>query len=313
MTEEQLIPIIENYINHSIQGLDKENPKLDFKRKWLDLTEKHEINEFLKDTTSIANTVGLDGFIIIGFDEKTSKYYPAKFSDCNLRDSNELNGLIIKRVDRLFQISNYNIEIDNNQLSILHIPPSFDKPHVIRNYIYKNDKEEVHRIWVRHGTTTRIATKYDIDFMNYDKKKLIPEYLIYMSSSLIGYIARLHQSNTNESKIELTLNLNFENAGHRPVAINKIVLELKWPDDSFKFISSLNTEASSNKNIKVSNIVIQPGRINNYTSLIFLSERTFYQSGLNSFQNSIPGIQKLIATISLNTGKEITTGVEIIK
>lgn len=313
MTEEQLIPIIESYINQSIQGLDKEDPKFDFKRKWYDLTKKNEINEFLKDTTSIANTVGLDGFIIIGFDEKTSKYYPAKFSDCNLRDSNELNGLIIKRVDRLFQISNYDIEIDNNQLSILHIPPSFDKPHVIRNYIYKNGKEEVHRIWVRHGTTTRIATKYDIDFMNYDKKNLIPEYLIYMSSSLMGYIANLYPSNTGESKIRLKLNLNFENAGHRPVAINKIVLELKWPDSSYKFISSLNIEASSNQHIKVSNIVIQPGRINNYTSLIFSSERTFDKSSLNNFQSKIPGILNLIAIISLNTGKEITIEVEIIK
>ena len=313
MTEEQLIPIIKNYLNHSNQGLDKENPKFDFKRKWYDLTNQNEINEFLKDTTSIANTVGLDGFIIIGFDEKGKRYYSAKFPDCKLRDSNELNGLIIKRVDRLFQISHYNIVIDNNQLSILHIPPSFDKPHVIRNYIYKKGKEEVHRIWVRHGTTTRIATKYDIDFMNYDKKNLIPEYLIYMSSSIKGYVPNLEPSSNVESRIKLNLNLNFENAGHRPVAINRIVLELKWRDASYIFNSYRNMQASLNQLIKVSNIVIQPGKINNYPSLIFLSERTFNKLSLQSFQSKIPGIQNLIAIISLSTGKEIVVEVEIIR
>lgn len=42
---------------------------MDFKTKWYDLTNETEINEFVKDTSAIANTPGLHGFIVIGYGE----------------------------------------------------------------------------------------------------------------------------------------------------------------------------------------------------------------------------------------------------
>ena len=44
------------YVVKSINGIEIESPKVDFKSKWYNLKEKKEIYEFLKDVTSIANT-----------------------------------------------------------------------------------------------------------------------------------------------------------------------------------------------------------------------------------------------------------------
>ena len=94
-------------------------------------------------------------------------------------------------------------------MSILHIPPSFDKPHLIKNYKNEKGREEQHRIFVRHGSTTRLANKYDIDFMNYDKKNLVPEYRINLSSYVDGWYLKpiTVGRGVAQSQTELRLNL----------------------------------------------------------------------------------------------------------
>ena len=85
MTEAQLIPITESYIIQSEEGLEKENLKFDFKKKWYNLKDEGEINEFIKDTSAIANTVGLDGFIIIGFDDAEKEFQIQNFQTVALK------------------------------------------------------------------------------------------------------------------------------------------------------------------------------------------------------------------------------------
>lgn len=58
---------IENFVKSIIyqskEGLNKEYSKFDFKKEWCNLKELKGINEFLKDTSAIANTFGPDGYI----------------------------------------------------------------------------------------------------------------------------------------------------------------------------------------------------------------------------------------------------------
>ncbi|MES2454792.1 MAG: RNA-binding domain-containing protein [Bacteroidota bacterium] len=132
--QHQIITQAASYINQSIAGLEVKNAKIDFKASWYNLTQPPGINEFIKDTGAIANSFGPDGMIIIGFDDKKKELSHATFAESGLRDSSQLPHLINKRVDRLFYFSLIETEILGFKISILHIPPSFDKPHVTRNY-----------------------------------------------------------------------------------------------------------------------------------------------------------------------------------
>lgn len=125
---------VKEHIEQSKAGLSKEDVKFDFKAKWHDLSTGPGKNEFLKDTSAIANTFGPDGFLVYGFDEKNNQFTGAKFSDSNLRDSNELYGILVSGLGEAFDLNLYEIEIDGTFLSVLHIPPALNKPFVIKNY-----------------------------------------------------------------------------------------------------------------------------------------------------------------------------------
>ena len=161
--------LIKSYINQSLEGHSTENSKFDFKRQWYNLNDLGGINEFLKDTTAIANTFGPDGFIVIGFDEKDRSFSNSQFKDCGLRDQADIINLINKKIDRLFDINIYTLKLENHNLSVINIPPSIDKPHVIRNYITINNKgeqkTEVNKVFVKKGTTTQTAGKNDYELM----------------------------------------------------------------------------------------------------------------------------------------------------
>lgn len=186
MTREEVIKLAENYIAQARNGLDIENPKVDFKACWYNLNTSPGINEFIKDTSAMANTFGLDGLIIIGYDAKTKCLGNAKFSSSGFKDTSLIPDLIIKKVDRLFDINIYDARVDETDVCIIHIPPSIDKPHVIRLYhtFEKNGKikkEEHQKIFVRRITSTIPAGKNDLELMYYDRKNFIPEYKILTS------------------------------------------------------------------------------------------------------------------------------------
>ncbi len=266
MTEDQIKQIVNSYIKQSIEGLEKENPKLDFKRNWYDLKTTSGINEFLKDTSAIANSFGLDGYIIIGYDEKDKSFRDTFFSECGLRDSSDLMNLIIKKVDSLFHINYYDIQIDNHSLSVLHIPPSIDKPHVIKLYQTLNKdgtlRDEQNRVFVRKISGTFPASKHDLELMYYDRKNVIPEYKIY-SNYHINSVAFNVDS---KSRIILTFHLTLENVGRRPVAINSIRLKIHFdhnPDNhDIIYLNTLNS-------LHARNILIKSGEIWNGSVTLF--------------------------------------------
>lgn len=236
--------IIFSYIEQALAGLSKENPKLDFKRKWPNLKGKPGLNEFLKDTSAMANTVGLDGFLIFGYDEKAKEFYDTSFVDSGFKDTNEITGLINRCIDRAFILNIEDFIYNNHKLSLIHIPPSFDKPHSIRNYqTFDKDgnikKEELHRIFVRKGTTISEATKYDLDFIYYDRKNITPDYRLFisMTTAFTGFKRIDGYESFNGDII-------IENAGLRPVLIAgfNFAIPLQtglkdFPEEIFHFVS----------------------------------------------------------------------------
>jgi len=223
-------------IEKSIEGSDLEDENVEFKRKWYDLKCEKEINEFLKDTTAIVNRVGLTGYLIIGFDDREKKLYEAKFSDCNLKDKNELFGLINKRVDRVFDFDVHEITIENRIISVIELPPSIDKPHVIRCYKTFDKKGNVleypNRIFVRKGTTNRVASKYDLELIYAYRDKIRPEYKLmayYRTDNMKFSVYR-------ETIICLDIQILIENLGIRTAAISDFIFEIPVDNTSNNYI-----------------------------------------------------------------------------
>lgn len=225
MNRDQIKSTVTDHLNQALAGLESEHPKFDFKFKWYNLKEKKDENEFLKDTTAMANTVGLDGFIVIGFDDKSMKFNDSTFSDSELKDSNEINSLIVKRSSEAFDLNTYDFEIDNHKLSVIHIPPCLHKPILIKNFqtFDKNGnikKEEKQRTFVRKNTSTFPASKYDIDLMYYDRKNIIPDYELFID--IISFSSRDYKDGTTQLEIGFTI----ENIGRRALSISKLVVDV---------------------------------------------------------------------------------------
>ena len=178
MNIENIEKLAIKYLVNSIEGLEIENPKIDFKRDWYDLKDSNGINEFLKDTTAIANTYGYsDGFIIIGFDDKKKEFKDSNFEDSKLKDKSDIPDIIIKRCSDLFNIGIYDVKYKEHKIAVIHIPPTFEKPIFIKNYQKIKENAGIpHRVFVRKDSTIREASKYDIEMMFYERGNMQPDY-----------------------------------------------------------------------------------------------------------------------------------------
>lgn len=307
--ETEILRIVQSNIEQSREGLDKENNKFDFKAKWYNLKDKEEINEFLKDTTAIVNTIGLTGYIVIGYNDKKNEVINAKFADCGLRDTSDLLGLINKRVDRAFDIDVHNIEFENTFISVIELHPSLDKPHVIRDYL-KNGKSSVQKIFVRNATGTIPAGKHHIDLMYYDRKNIIPEHKMFITTHINGF--QYHQNQHSEN---LSGNFYIENTGSRALVITEINIEVtltkykaRMLTHLFSCSGKLNKSGSMYVNLRNKHLIIKSNTIEEFNlGFKFLSSNIpdLYES------NSRVSFEKIIGKFVLNTGKIITTEIEI--
>lgn len=283
MTREQIEKQVTKYIIDAQNDLDVENPKVDFKREWYDLSDSDGINEFLKDTTAIANTVGLDGFIIIGFDLKTKQFHSALFSNSNLKDSSFIPDMIIKRCSNLFDLNTYDIDFQGNRLSIIHMPPTLEKPIFITNYQKDKTKAGIpHRVFVRKNSTAREASKYDIEMMFYDRKNLQPEIDLEVNLEYLSFVLY------NQERLYCATELYFENNGRKSIPVidinmcignelgvcnfDKFILEKEKPKRvkvSFDFFNPTHKMVDSVKNKEKIDIKI---RIKGSNGKIIMSE-----------------------------------------
>ena len=274
-SEEGIKNKVKEVIEQSINGLEKESPKLDFKSKWYDLTSEEEIFEFIKDTNALVNTVGLDALIIFGFDERRKIFQDAVCSDSN-KSSHEINDVLKKRISHFFDFSIYDfddIEIDGTtrKLSILHIPTFLDKPVVIKGYknfrqldSAGNPRIEEQKIFVRKNSSNRPATKYDLDLMYYDRKNIIPDYRVEIH--LIDLKEFFRNGITH-----LVFSLFIENLGIRSICMKRISIgcEFEEKDGSiFQMneiaakIQRLDMPHLVQKQIELSNFVLTPNQAN---------------------------------------------------
>jgi hypothetical protein len=175
-----------------------------------------------------------------------------------LRDSSELINLINKKVDRLFDLTSLDFEIAGKKLSVLHIPPSINKPHIIRLYqTFEKDgsikKEEENKVFVRKNSRVFPASKYDFELMYYDRKNIVPDYELYANYHPSTAVFNLHR----EDKLIMTIHLTIENTGRRPVAISTITIEIEVGAESDPEKFSMTSDS---RHI-ASNIVIRSGEI----------------------------------------------------
>lgn len=278
MTEQQIINQVEVILKKAENNQEIENPKVEFKREWYKLKEKGKSYfEFLKDTSSIANTFGLDGFIIIGFDEKQKSYFSAKFHDTGLNDTSKVYPLINKNVADPFDINIYDIEINGNFLSVIHLPGSINKPHVIK--LFKrfdkngNSKDEQNKIFVRKDTGIYTASKYDLELMYYDKKNNIPEYEIRVDATKIDFKQHDHHA---IPKTQFVIFFTIENLGRRVIAINKMWINVLFPDNTelkFNLTGEINP-VSGTSSIENKAYIIKSNDIDFFTKLMFMAKGT---------------------------------------
>lgn len=312
MTEKEINDLVKENIYQAIEGMSKENYKFDFKRNWYDLSEEIQLNEFLKDISAMANTPGPDGFIVIGFDDKTKTFSPSLFSDSKLRDKNEIVGILIRRIDHAFDINVHDIEIDRNKLSVIHIPPSLNKPHFIKNYKTIKKAEE-HRIFIRNDTTTKIAGRFDLERMLWDNKNIEQEFGFEISVNKKS-IAFNYVPNNNEN-LEISMQgLTVENTGRRILAISKIEFHLIFNDNcDLKDLKFTNARMKSDKGfvaITQSKLIVEPYKIEEYmlklyTNYVFDGD----YSDVQKYKNNIINIKQIIAEITLTNNKKMSVGI----
>jgi hypothetical protein len=296
--------MIETILTQSIDGQEIENVKVDCKLKWWDLSDALAIHEFLKDTSAIANTFGLDGFLIIGFDDKNKTFVDAQFSDCNLSDTSHIRNLLIKHVDIAFDLNTFDITFNGHKLSVIHIPPSIDKPHVIRVY-KRNGKngvvEEPNKIFIRKNTSNYVASKNDIDIMYYDRKNVIPEYklIVSVNTKSLKILYSTQAGAVTDFRIEPII--IFENQGTRPVAITSIKISFKLFEDGSEnekfFFDIMNAQP-----------IIVP--INNIINTVAsLGGKSAYNYKTNNFIDANLNIRNLFVDpiiLMTSNGKEIS-------
>lgn len=153
MNIERLLSIIER----KRQGLSVESSNLDLKRKWWNLSSSEGKWEFIKDICSMANTPTGDSSIIIGVKSNGSLVdSPLPMDEANIQSiyKDKVNP------KPLLEIREFDME--GKKISVVNIPHSKNRPHVISKYKGKD------RAWIpiRVGTSTQSALKADLDEMS---------------------------------------------------------------------------------------------------------------------------------------------------
>jgi len=314
MQREEIISLVKDYISQSQQGLEIEHPKFDFKSRWYDLKSIAGISEFLKDTSAIANTFGLDGFVVIGFNDKENTFSSSPFSTSGLSDTSAIPDLVTKHVDRQYPIDYYETTIEDNTIGILHLAPSIDKPHVIRNYKVtsgKDVREESNKIFIRKGSQTRTANKHDIELMFYDRKNIVPDYDIHISFHSGAFKQDYASRHSDTLPIHLKIVLNIENAGRRPAAICRIDLTLgEFADASVHELYEFSTLTGHN----MLPIVVQSGAMEKVISDFYSLRGFSYEKAKETFTSLQKNLHRLpirSLRVQLTNGQEIQVKLEI--
>lgn len=161
---------IKNISEQIKSGAQYENPVIELKREFWDLSNDEGKNEFAKDLTVMANSQYDVGNIIVGIDGNTGDLHHTTLP----LDAASLANIISRKVLEPFTVEFIEIQVDNKNIIVVHIPRSYNKPHMLRLY-----KKREMFIPMRKGTRTQAADKYDLDLMYTERERIvIPPYRI---------------------------------------------------------------------------------------------------------------------------------------
>jgi hypothetical protein len=218
-----------------LRGQTLERNKLEFKSKWYDLSwikrsgeNGREIRngnyfEFLKDCVAIINSYGRDeGYIIIGVNESTKECIDTNLTDSGLDDSSKIKDIVIGNIDKAFLIDIDYINVDGKQLSVIHIPPSIDKPHLIAEYWSQNNHFSRNVIWIKNGSGSEIATRGDIDRMYWERSNIILDKKVEVAFDL----RQMKFYRMSEDKIGFTGKISLENQGTKTLMIRSMQISI---------------------------------------------------------------------------------------
>lgn len=240
MTEE-LKALVKNRVLQFLDGHTLETNKFELKLKWYDLRwrvkqqkgEKSTYNrdyfEFLKDVTSIINSGGGDsGFIVIGVNQDTKELSDTNIKDCGLDDSSKVKEIIVNNIDTPFVIDIDYLEIHDKQLSVIHIPSTLFKPHIILDYVSPANQKFENEIFVRNGSGSHVARKSDLDRMYWERGNIVlPEKLhLALNRKTSGFEPRSLSDQNDKCVIIYRMNCVFSNEGTRPLTIYEIEMKL---------------------------------------------------------------------------------------
>lgn len=153
-----LLSIIEKARN----GINVEGTNVDIKRQWWNLGKN--LDEFLKDITSMANTHTGDSIIVIGIDNKGAlNDAPLPLDEASIQNKHK------EKINPKITIKISEETVEEKTISIIEIPHSLNRPHVIKKY-----KNQDNWIPIRFGSSTTNASKVDLDIM-YGERTMSPK------------------------------------------------------------------------------------------------------------------------------------------
>ncbi|MCR8979494.1 helix-turn-helix domain-containing protein [Brevibacillus laterosporus] len=163
-------------------GVQNENPKLELKKQFWDVSTNEGKEEFAKDLTVFANSPYGSGDIIVGIDGNTGEIQHTTLPV----DAAQLSDIIANKVQESFTVEFLEVDVDGINIIVVHIPSSNNKPHMLRCY-----KNRENFIPIRKGTRTVAANRFDLDQMYAEKdKEVTPPYRLepfIMSNPLTVY------------------------------------------------------------------------------------------------------------------------------
>lgn len=220
---------------------ENEKTKLECKREWYQLSgknkRKRDVERFCRDLAGMANAPGPDGYIVIGLEEKTGKFFDSPFRNSGFNDLAKLQDLVIRRINKPLQFDLDQIKLKDEKLtiSVIKIPRSISKPHTISNYKtfddYDNLKNEYeHYTPIRRGSRIHTASAYDYELMFLDRQSIIVEYNLSFLPIEQKFAFNIHKGKEGQF-LKLTLRFLVQNTGRNPIAISssRLVLDSIHP------------------------------------------------------------------------------------
>ena len=148
----------------------------------------------------------------------------------------------------------------------------------MENHIPKTIDEN--RIFIRKDTGTESANKYDIDFMYYDRKNVVPDYHVIIDAIKIDFGNYI---NRNEA-VQFVIFFSIENLGKRPIAINNITLRAKQETHQVDFnLEGKLTNSGIIAKHSPKDMIIKSGELQYINELIFVTEGTLNRRDKKEF------------------------------